>query len=129
MTMDMTGHVCTEWCTVDRSDHGSDPACWGPGHHQIALTLEEGYPHDATSVVEAFRGDCSKIGVYAYRPEVGRVERVKLHLYRPCENEHFYMDSELCLTVSEAVRLRAELDSVLAEMGSAPLLTVEPTTS
>ncbi len=26
MTIDMSGHVCTEWCAVDRPDHGGDPA-------------------------------------------------------------------------------------------------------
>ena len=90
----------------------------GSDVHQVALTLEDRYLHDA-EVVTVFGFDCPKIGVYAYRPKVGRVERVKLHPYRPSENEHLYMDSELCLTNTEAVRLRAEQDSVLAEMGGA----------
>ncbi|WP_170292444.1 hypothetical protein [Mycolicibacterium grossiae] len=119
MTIDMSRHACTEWCTVEGPDHGSDPACWGPGHHQVALTLEDGYPHDASSMVEAFRGDCPKIGVYAYRPEVGRVERVKLHLYRPSDNDYRYLDDELHLTVAEVHQLRAKLKAVLAELGGA----------
>lgn len=52
----------------------------------------------------------------AYRQEPGRMEVVYLHVYRPSDNEHLFLDSSVHLTINEARQLADELLEVVDEI-------------
>lgn len=102
-TVDSRLTTCTDWCVAN---HAADPACWGKDIHTVPLTVEAWDSAKHNSITP-----------YAYRATPGHIEVVKLHLYRPSDREHLYLDDELVLTADEARALAAHLLSVVEEIG------------
>ncbi len=100
----MEGHpkTCTDWCVAQ---HACDPACWGEDAHRVALTTEAWDSAEYNSVTP-----------YAYRRSPAHCEVVKLHLYRPSDHEHMYLDDEVHLTADEARQLAQHLLAVADEI-------------
>ena len=95
--------TCTAWCVAQ---HAADPACWGEDIHGVHLTVEAWDSAEYNSVTP-----------YAYRQTPGHIEVVKLHLYRPSDREHLYLDDDIQLTADEARQLAAHLLFVADEIG------------
>lgn len=107
--------VHAPWCDPrDRPVHG-DQACWGPIERYVPLTVEEGYRNDAAPG-QIMRFDPPRVGVFLYRREPGCVEVVRLHLYRPSENDFRSLDAELDLTVDEARKLIKNLCAAIEDI-------------
>jgi hypothetical protein len=100
---------CTTWC--GDGNHNHDPACWG-GDHAVMLSQEDGFPREAVEpydVVWLRKQDPPLLGVYPYRSQPGHREVLYLHVYRPSDNEHLYLDASVHLTADEAVQLAQHL--------------------
>lgn len=99
--------TCAEWCVAN---HAADPACWGQDIHTVPLTVDEAWDS----------AEFNSITPYAYRATPGHIEVVKLHLYRPSDREHLYLDDEFRLTPDEARQLAAHLLAVVEEICGEP---------
>lgn len=97
--------TCTSWCVAR---HDSDPACWGPEAHAVRLTTEAWDSAKYNSITP-----------YAYRRSTAHREVVKLHLYRPSDKEHLYLDDEMHLTAAEARELAVHLLAVADQIEEA----------
>ncbi|WP_197382846.1 hypothetical protein [Mycolicibacterium mengxianglii] len=106
---------CAPWCTVTSHEEAHDPACWGPDR-EVGLTLEEGYPRGSLPE-QALVDGAPRVGVYAYRLQPGYRQVAYLHVYRPSDNDHHYLDNSLHLSANEAVELAKALLDVAEEIG------------
>ncbi|MBA2788286.1 hypothetical protein [Mycobacterium canetti] len=78
--------------------------------------MEHGYPHGALpDMVDQF--DPPRIGANAYRRKPGWRACVYLHIYRPHDNQHLDLDTNVQLTADEARQLAAHLLTVADEIG------------
>ncbi|WP_131827693.1 hypothetical protein [Mycolicibacterium fortuitum] len=80
------------------------------------LGLEQGAPATHLSIEEQLATDPARITPCAYREWHG-LPVVYLHLYRPSENPHLYMDTSMHLTPFEAVELANHLIAVAKTIG------------
>lgn len=114
------GTTCPSWCTEDghqREVYRHDQICWGAGH-AVVLHLETGAPATHLTLVEALEMDPPRIDPCAYR-RWHSLPIVYLHLYRPHENRHLYLDTNLKLTTAEARELANSLVAVADEIDGA----------
>jgi hypothetical protein len=112
---------CPSWCTDTKNHTGdnfrADRNCWGPGH-EVVLHLEEHGPNPELSIEDQMDQDPPRIDPCAYRPWHS-LPLVYLHLYRPHENDRLDLDTNLKLTVAEAIQLATALLDVVEEIGGA----------
>lgn len=114
------GTTCPSWCTEgghQREAYRHDQNCWGPGH-AVVLHLEHGAPATHLTLVEALEMDPPRIDPCAYR-RWHSLPIVYLHLYRPHENPHLDLDTNLKLTTTEARELANNLVAVANEIDGA----------
>lgn len=112
--------TCPAWCTDpghQREVYRHDQICWGPGR-AVVLHLEHGAPATHLSLVQALEMDPPRIDPCAYR-RWHHLPIVYLHLYRPHENRHLDLDTNLKLTAAEARQLADNLLTVADEIDGA----------
>lgn len=110
--------ACPSWCTEDdahqRETYRHDQNCWGVGH-PVVLHLEPGAPATHLTLAQVLEMDPPRIDPCAYR-RWHQLPIVYLHLYRPHENPHLYLDTSLKLTTAEARELANNLLAVADEI-------------
>lgn len=111
------GSTCPCWCAEDGHQsevYRHDQICWGAGH-AVVLHLEHGAPAPHLSRTQALEMDPPRIDPCAYR-RWHSLPIVYLHLYRPHENPHLDLDTNLKLTTAEARELANNLVAVADEI-------------